>query len=80
MSDRFAPGLLASRDGSTLAMAVRPKPLTESAERLALKIAVAGAINEAGLRPYYAGDAGPVTMDVAQLESVLERHAGSSCR
>ncbi len=71
LADRFAPGTLASKDGTVLAMAVRPKPLTESADRLALKIAVAVAINEAGLRPYYAGDAGPVTVDVAQLEAVL---------
>jgi predicted RND superfamily exporter protein len=71
LGDRFAPGALASRDGTVLALAVRPKPLTESAERLALKIAVAVAINDAGLRPYYAGDAGPVTLDVAQLDSVL---------
>lgn len=71
MADRFAPGLLASRDGTVLAMAVRPKPLSQSAERLALKVTVAAAINEAGLRAYYAGDAGPVTMDVAQLESLM---------
>ena len=72
LSDRFAPGLLAARDGSLLAMAVRPPLLTESSQRVALKLAVATAINEAGLRPYYAGDAGPVTMDVAQLQSVLQ--------
>ena len=72
LSDRFAPGLLASRDGTALALAVRPKPLSQSGERLALKIAVAAAINEAGLRSHYAGDAGPVTIDVAQLESILD--------
>lgn len=71
MEDRFAPGLLASRDGSTLALVVRPKALAESADRLELKIAVAKAINGAELRSYYAGDAGPVTMDVAQLASAL---------
>jgi predicted RND superfamily exporter protein/(2Fe-2S) ferredoxin len=72
LGDRFATGTLASRDGAYLAMAVRPKPLQESGQRLALKVAVAAAINEAGLRPYYAGDAGPVTMDVAQLASILQ--------
>ena len=71
LEDRFAPGVLASRDGRHLAMVVRPKPMSESGQRLALKVAVAAAINEAGLRPYYAGDAGPVTMDVAQLTSIL---------
>ncbi len=72
LSDRFAPGLLASRDGTVLAMVVRPRPLDTSADRLALKVAVALAINEAGLRGHYAGDAGPVTIDVAQLESVMQ--------
>jgi predicted RND superfamily exporter protein/(2Fe-2S) ferredoxin len=71
MNDRFAPGALASRDATVLALAVRPKPLTSSAERLALKIAVAAAINEFGLRVHYAGDAGPVTLDVAQLDAVM---------
>lgn len=72
LQDRFAPGLLASRDGTVLALAVRPKPLSESADRLGLKVAVAMAINEAGLRSYFAGDAGPVTIDVAQLQSVMQ--------
>ena len=72
LADRFAPGLLASRDGRSLAMAVRPKTLAESSERLALKLAVLQALQEAGLQPYYAGDAGPVTTDVAQLASILD--------
>lgn len=72
LSDRFAPGALASRDGTTLAMAVRPRPLTESAERLRLKLAVASAIAEAGLGAYYAGDAGPISVDVAQLMSMID--------
>jgi predicted RND superfamily exporter protein/(2Fe-2S) ferredoxin len=71
MNDRFAPGALASRDGTVLALAVRPKPLTSSAERLELKIAVAAAINDVGLRVHYAGDAGPITLDVAQLDAVM---------
>ncbi|MBI5256431.1 MAG: MMPL family transporter [Burkholderiales bacterium] len=71
LADRFAPGTLASRDGRYLAVAVRPKTLADSGQRLAVKIATAAAINRAGLRSHYAGDAGPVTMDVAQLESIL---------
>jgi len=54
-----------------LALAVRPKPLSSSAERLVLKIAVAAAINDVGLRVHYAGDAGPITLDVAQLDAVM---------
>jgi uncharacterized protein len=71
LSDRFAPGLLASREGTLLTLAVRPKTLSQSSERLALKVATAVAINDAGLREYFAGDAGPVTIDVAQLESIF---------
>jgi len=51
---------------------VRPKAMTESSQRLALSLAVARAINEAGLRGHYAGEAGPVTLDVLQLESILD--------
>jgi hypothetical protein len=72
MADRFAPGLLVSKDGTVTALVVRPKLLSESADRLVLKVAVAAAINEAGLRRYYAGDAGPLTLDVAQLQSILQ--------
>lgn len=75
LADRFAPGLLASRDGRHLAMAIRPKPLSQSADRLALKVAVASAINASPWRQYFAGDAGPVSLDVAQLLSVLDDSA-----
>lgn len=71
LADRFAPGGLVSRDGRYMAMVVRPKPLDKTSERLELTVAVARAINDAGLRTFYAGEAGPVTMDVAQLQSIL---------
>lgn len=75
LDDRFAPGALASRDGTTLAMAVRPKAVTESGQRLALSIAVAQAINTHGLRERYAGEAGTVVLDVAQLTSIFSDSA-----
>ena len=71
LADRFAPGGLVSKDGRYMAMVVRPKPLGKTSERLQVTVAVARVINETGLRPFYAGEAGPVTMDVAQLESIL---------
>lgn len=74
-ANRFAMGTVASTDPDYLAVIVRPKLLTESSERLALKLAVAEAINATGMRPYYAGDAGPITMDIAQLQSILEDSA-----
>lgn len=75
LDDRFAPGLLASKDGRYIAMVVRPVPLSESLQRKALRNAVLAAIDEAGLHPQYVGDAGPLTLDVAQLDSVLRDSA-----
>lgn len=72
LDDRFAPGLMVSRDGRYVAMAVRPVPLNESLQRKDIVQKVHAAIDAAGLREAYAGDAGPVTLDVAQLDSVLD--------
>ena len=72
LGDRFAPGLMVSRDGRYVAMAVRPIPLAESLQRKEIVRAVNAAIDKAGLRANYAGDAGPVTLDVAQLDSILD--------
>jgi len=72
LGDRFAPGLMVSRDGRYVAMAVRPIPLAESLQRKEIVRVVNAAIDEAGLRANYAGDAGPVTLDVAQLDSILD--------
>lgn len=71
LDDRFAPGLMVSRDGRYVAMAVRPIPLKESLQRKEIVQVVNAAIDGAGLRGHYAGDAGPVTLDVAQLDSIL---------
>jgi predicted RND superfamily exporter protein len=70
LSDRFAPRLLVSKDGHYLAMAIRPHFLNESLQRRALETAVSTAIADVGLTSHYAGQAGPVTLDVAQLESI----------
>lgn len=72
LADRFAAGALASRDGGLLAMVVRPKALDASDQRLALKIGVIDAVTAEGLLGYYAADAGPVSLDVAQLQSVMQ--------
>lgn len=71
LEDRFAPDVLASRNGRYVALAVRPVPLGESMQRKELRNAVLAAIERAGLREHYAGDAGPVTVDVAELDSIL---------
>jgi predicted RND superfamily exporter protein/(2Fe-2S) ferredoxin len=71
LADRFAPGLVASRDGRYVAVVVRPKLLDQTAQRQALKRATWAAIAAAGLAGHVVADAGPVSMDVAQLESIL---------
>lgn len=75
LGDRFAPEMLASRDGQYLALSVRPHLLSESWQRLELKKAVEAAIQKQGLQARYAGQAGPVTLDVAQLESIIRDSA-----
>lgn len=72
MADRFAPGTLAARDGKLLAAVVQPKMLKDSAQRQAVKLATLAAVNAAGLGDRFAGDAGPISMDVAQLQSVID--------
>ena len=72
LSDRFAPGALAARDGGLIAMVVRPRPLEASDQRLALKISVIESVAAEGLLAHYAGDAGQVSLDVAQLQSVMD--------
>lgn len=72
LTDRFAPETLASRDGHYLALSVRPHPLKESLQRREVRQAVEDAIQKAGLKSAYAGQAGPVILDVAQLESILK--------
>jgi uncharacterized protein len=71
LDDRFAPEALASIDGQYLALAVRPIPLSESRQRKEIRQAVIRAVELAGLTDQLVADAGPVTLDVAQLESIL---------
>lgn len=71
LEDRFAPGLLAARDGSALAIVVRPKPLSESRQRQALETALYQAVVQAGLSDRLIGLAGTVALDAAELRSML---------
>lgn len=70
LADRFAPGALVARDGSALALVVRPHPLHDSRERLALDTLVRQAITQAGLDPLLVAVGGPIALDVAQLHSM----------
>lgn len=71
LDDRFAPGLLVARDGSALALVVRPKALSESRQRAQLEKALHQAVGEAGLARQMVAVAGPVALDSAELRSML---------
>lgn len=71
LSDRFAPGLLVSKDGSVLAIAVRPILLKESNQREAVKHALHQAVNAAGLDNQLVAVAGTVALESASLLSML---------
>jgi predicted RND superfamily exporter protein len=71
LGDRFAPGLVAAKDGSALAILVRPKTLHHSRERVAIEDAFHAAVQEAGLADHLVAVAGPIPLDTAQLRSML---------
>lgn len=71
LTDRFAPGFLVAKDGSALAIVVRPRPLSESRQRQALESAVYEAVKAAGIRPQLAAVAGTIPLDAAELRSML---------
>ncbi len=72
LRDRFAPGLVASTDGRTVALMVRPVPLDDSLQRLDLVRAVERAIETAGIADHMVAMAGEVALDVAEFESTVQ--------
>ena len=71
LSDRFAPGSLVARDGSALAVVVRPHELHDSRQRRELDLLVREAISASGLMPTLEAIGGPIALDVAQLRSMI---------
>ena len=71
LDDRFAPGLLVSKDGSVLAIAVRPILLKESAQREAVKHELYEAVKAAGVEKHLVAVAGTVALESASLLSML---------
>lgn len=71
LSDRFAPGLLVAKDGSALAIAVRPVQLKESQQREAIKHELYRAVNANGLDKHLVAVAGTVALESASLLSML---------
>jgi len=75
LEDRFAPGLVLSRDGDTVALIVRPVGLQGSAQRVEVLEATRAALAAEGLEPWVAGMAGEVALAVAQLRSMVRDSA-----
>lgn len=72
LADRFAPGWLASRDGTVLAVVVRVKQLDESRQRVALETRLRESARAAGLDGRLAAVAGQVALDAAQFHSMTQ--------
>ncbi|MCA1978640.1 MAG: MMPL family transporter [Thiobacillus sp.] len=70
LSDPFAPGLIASRDGRAVALAVRPKFLKESLARRDIAIALDEAIAAEKLQTRRTATAGLIAQTVEELRSI----------
>lgn len=71
LSDRFAPGLVVARDGSAVALVVRPIALKNSLQRLKLQRLTLAAVHDAGLSKEVVAVAGQVALDVAEMHSMI---------
>ena len=72
LTDRFAPGWLASKDGTVLAVVVRVKKLEESRQRVALEEFVRETVTSVGLGDRLVAVAGPVALDAAEFRSMIQ--------
>jgi predicted RND superfamily exporter protein len=72
LADRFAPGWLASEDGTVLSVVVRVKKLNESRERVALEEFFREAVADVGLSDRLVAVAGPVALDAAEFRSMIQ--------
>ena len=71
LHDRFAPGMLASKDGSALALVIRPVRLDQSWQHLALESALYRAVNAAGISGELAGVGGQIATYAAEFRSMI---------
>lgn len=71
LHDRFAPGMVASRDGKALALILRPVKLDQSWQRVALEASLRGAIKDAGLDRYLSAVGGQVAVYTAEFQSMV---------
>ncbi|HHH38095.1 MAG TPA: RND transporter [Sedimenticola sp.] len=71
LRDRFARRSLVAGDGSALALLVIPQEIDESLTRLSLEDWILAQVEAARLTGYLQATAGQITVDVAQLRSML---------
>lgn len=71
LGDRFAPGMLVSETGDAVALVVRPGPMDDSLQRLALQTTTLAAINATPLGEQITAVGGQVALDVAQLRAMI---------
>lgn len=71
LQDRFVPGWLASKDGSSLALIVRTNKLNESRQRTAIEAALHESVKAEKLAEKLVAVAGPVALDAAEMRSML---------
>lgn len=71
LSDRFAKRAVAGSDGESLGIMVRPVKLSDSLTRQQVQGKIDVVLKEEGLEPVVVGMAGPLPLDVAQLEALI---------
>lgn len=71
LGDPFAPGLVAGRDGQSLAVVVRPHALDNSLQRLQLERLLRDTVATHELDDDLTAVAGHIALDVAQLRAML---------
>ena len=72
LEDPFAPGMLVSESGDTLALIIRPYPMETSLQRLQLETLLRDSVTELGLAPQLVAVAGHIALDVAQLRAMIQ--------
>lgn len=75
LADRFAPGLVVSNDGRSMALVVRPKAMGDSVARLALHETIGTVLQRSGLASRVVARAGQLPLDVVQFQSMLSDNA-----
>lgn len=71
LGDRFAPGMLASKDGSALALVIRPVRLDRSRQRMAIESRLRRAVKDAGIAGQLSALGGQVAVYAAEFHSMI---------